>query len=55
MRRAFLRRLNHAFDAHGIEIPFPHLTVYAGTDKDGTAPEHRVRVAGRSEPEAQAE
>jgi moderate conductance mechanosensitive channel len=29
VRREFLRRLKYAFDASGIEIPYPHLTVYA--------------------------
>lgn len=29
-KREFLRRLKYAFDAAGIEIPYPHLTVYAG-------------------------
>jgi small conductance mechanosensitive channel len=38
VRREFLRRLKKAFDARGIEIPFPHLTVYAGVAKDGSAP-----------------
>ncbi|MGH8737294.1 MAG: mechanosensitive ion channel family protein [Burkholderiales bacterium] len=38
VRREFLRRLKKAYDAHGIEIPFPHLTVYAGQLKDGSAP-----------------
>ncbi|MHB0974909.1 MAG: mechanosensitive ion channel family protein [Thiobacillus sp.] len=38
VRREFLYRLKKAFDAAGIEIPFPHLTVYAGQNKDGTAP-----------------
>lgn len=38
VKREFLRRLKAAFDAHGIEIPFPHLTVYAGQLKDGSAP-----------------
>ena len=38
VRREFLRRLKKAFDGHGIEIPFPHLTIYAGAAKDGTAP-----------------
>ncbi len=38
VRREYLRRLKHAFDRAGIEIPFPHVTVYAGHDKDGTAP-----------------
>ncbi|WP_306307891.1 mechanosensitive ion channel family protein [Sulfurirhabdus autotrophica] len=30
IRRAYLRRLKYAFDQKGIEIPFPHLTVYPG-------------------------
>jgi len=38
VRREYLRRLKQAFDRHGIEIPFPHVTVYAGAAKDGTAP-----------------
>ncbi|HEX5738936.1 MAG TPA: mechanosensitive ion channel family protein, partial [Hydrogenophaga sp.] len=38
VRREYLRRLKAAFDAKGIEIPYPHLTVYAGQDKDGKAP-----------------
>jgi small conductance mechanosensitive channel len=42
VRREYLRRLKHAFDAAGIEIPFPHLTVYAGQAKDGSAPSFRV-------------
>jgi moderate conductance mechanosensitive channel len=44
VRREFLRRLKRAFELHGIEIPFPHLTVYAGAGKDGTAPEFRFRT-----------
>ena len=28
VRREFLRRLKSAFDANGVEIPFPHRTVY---------------------------
>ena len=35
VRREYLRRLKHVFDANGIEIPFPHITVYAGEDKQG--------------------
>lgn len=38
VRREYLRRLKQAFDAAGIEIPFPHLTVYPGQSKDGSAP-----------------
>lgn len=44
VRREFLRRLKAAFDARGIEIPFPHLTVYAGIDKSGQAPPLPLRV-----------
>ena len=45
VRREFLRRLKKAFDAHGIEIPFPHVTVYAGAGKDGSAPPFRLARA----------
>lgn len=44
VRREYLRRLKQAFDAHGIEIPFPHLTEYAGAGKDGSAPAFGVRM-----------
>ena len=43
VRRAFLYRLKQAFDAAGIEIPYPHLTLYAGEDKKGSAPPLRVQ------------
>jgi small conductance mechanosensitive channel len=48
VRREFLRRLKQAFDARGIEIPFPHLTVYPGVGKDGAAPGFHVRTAAES-------
>jgi small conductance mechanosensitive channel len=48
VRREFLRRLKSVFDAHGIEIPFPHLTLYAGVDREGRAP--AFHVAGGSAP-----
>lgn len=38
VRREFLRRLKNVFDARGIEIPFPHVTLYAGVGRDGSAP-----------------
>ncbi len=38
VRREYLRRLKAAFDAERIEIPYPHLTVYAGADRSGKAP-----------------
>lgn len=41
--REFNRRLKKAFDERDIEIPFPHLTFYAGQDKKGdAAPIHVV-------------
>jgi small conductance mechanosensitive channel len=36
--REFNRRLKKKFDEKNIEIPFPHLTLYPGSDKDGSAP-----------------
>lgn len=45
-RREFLRRLKLAFDERGIEIPFPHVTLYAGVDKQGSAPPLRVVAEG---------
>jgi small conductance mechanosensitive channel len=38
VRRAFLGRLKQAFEARDIEIPYPHLTIYAGQNKQGKAP-----------------
>lgn len=50
VKREYLRRLKLAFDAKGIEIPYPHITVYAGQDKQGAAPSlplalHRAAAA----------
>lgn len=44
VRREFLRRIKEAFDAHGIEIPYPHMdvTLYAGQGKQDGAPEFRL-------------
>jgi len=42
VKREFLHRLKKAFDEEGIEIPYPHLTVYPGQLKDGSAPPLRV-------------
>ena len=44
--REFNRRMKKRFDALGIEMPFPHRTIYFGTDKNGAAPPARVRVDG---------
>ncbi len=43
VRREYLRRLKMAFDRAGIEIPYPHLTIYAGQDKAGIAPAFQLR------------
>jgi small-conductance mechanosensitive channel len=45
VRREYLRRLKRAFDERGIEIPYPHLTLYAGVDKRGGAPTLPVAIA----------
>ena len=42
--REMNRRIKNAFDARGIEIPFPHRTLYWGEPKEGTAPP--VQVVG---------
>ncbi|MCH8505473.1 MAG: mechanosensitive ion channel [Ectothiorhodospiraceae bacterium] len=36
--REYNRLVKRHLDAAGIEIPFPHLTLYFGQDKDGSAP-----------------
>jgi small conductance mechanosensitive channel len=38
VRRELLKRLKKTFDARDIELPFPHVTVYPGKLKDGSAP-----------------
>ena len=45
VKREYLKRLKKAFDARDIEIPFPHLTVYPGSRKDGAAPPLHVAVS----------
>jgi small conductance mechanosensitive channel len=44
VKREYLRRIKAAFDERGIEIPFPHVTLYAGAGKDGQAPPLPMRV-----------
>ncbi|XKE45700.1 mechanosensitive ion channel [Halomonas organivorans] len=45
--RAYNRLVKRHFDAAGIEIPFPHTTLYFGVDKEGGAPPANVRVMPR--------
>lgn len=44
LQRKFHHMLKNRFDAEGIEIPFPHRTVYFGEDSRGEAPPARVRM-----------
>jgi len=44
VRREFLYRIKTAFDAAGIEIPYPHLTLYAGQAKHGETPSFKVQA-----------
>jgi small conductance mechanosensitive channel len=54
--REFNRRMKNRFDELGIEIPFPHQTLYFGVDKEGKAPPARVALtaeqADHAEPAA---
>jgi small conductance mechanosensitive channel len=49
VRREFLQRVKAAFDANDIEIPYPHLTVYAGEPKHKAAPAFNVRSLSSAE------
>jgi small conductance mechanosensitive channel len=42
--RAYNRLVKLHFDAKGIEIPFPHTTLYFGVGKEGEAPPANVRL-----------
>jgi len=42
--RAYNRLVKLRFDEAGIEIPFPHTTLYFGEDKQGQSPAANVRV-----------
>ncbi|MFP1681913.1 mechanosensitive ion channel domain-containing protein [Alloalcanivorax sp. C16-1] len=42
--RAYNRLVKKYFDQAGIEIPFPHTTLYFGEDKDGKAPPAYIKV-----------
>ncbi len=42
--REFNRRIKNRFDELGIEIPFPHQTIYFGADREGKAPPAMVRL-----------
>ncbi|MDP3608980.1 MAG: mechanosensitive ion channel family protein [Methylophilus sp.] len=42
VRREYFRRIKYAFEKHNIEIPYPHLTLYPGESREGTAPALRI-------------
>lgn len=50
--RAYNRCVKDLFDEAGIEIPYPHMTVYFGADKQGGAPPAQVALTDRSGSEA---
>jgi len=45
--REFNRRMKKRFDELGIEIPFPHRTIYFGEDKAGEAPIARIAMVDK--------
>lgn len=47
VQREFHRRIKRRFDDLSIEIPFPHLTVYPGQPKQGSAPPLNLSVTAR--------
>lgn len=49
--RELNRRIKKRFDELGIEIPFPHTTIYFGEDKKGEAPPARLRMERKAGPE----
>ena len=44
VKREFNRRVKKAFDERGIEIPFPHQTIYLGEPKEGPAAPLHVQI-----------
>ncbi|MDX5445325.1 MAG: mechanosensitive ion channel [Zoogloeaceae bacterium] len=52
--RAYNRLVKRHFDAAGIEIPFPHMTLYFGEDKQGKAPPANLRIVGTPTPAEEA-
>ena len=59
VRREYHRRIKAAFDAQGIEIPFPHLTLWAGAARPDQPPAPAMRLAveraGRTPADARSE
>ncbi len=51
LERDFRRRIKNRFDELGIEIPYPHQTIYFGENKQGMASPARVQIQGPSKPD----
>jgi len=51
--REFNRRMKKVFDQRGIEIPFPHHTIYMGEPKEGPAPALQVHLKETNPPESE--
>ncbi len=49
VRRGFNRLMKLVFDERGIEIPFPHTTLYFGEDKAGRSPPAQLHLTGAEE------
>jgi small conductance mechanosensitive channel len=45
--RAYNELIKEIFDREGVEIPFPHVTLYMGQDRDGAAPPLNLRPMHR--------
>ncbi len=44
VRREFLKRIKQAFDDKNIEIPFPHITLYSGQNKNTLTPPFQIKT-----------
>ncbi|SIR37696.1 small conductance mechanosensitive channel [Rhizobium sp. RU20A] len=53
--RAYNEFIKQVFDRRGIEIPFPHVTLYMGEDKAGKAPPLRLERAKPETPRPEGE
>jgi moderate conductance mechanosensitive channel len=45
--RAYNELIKQVFDRENVEIPFPHMTLYMGQDRDGSAPPLNLRTLAR--------
>jgi moderate conductance mechanosensitive channel len=52
VRREYLRRVKAAFDQAGVEIPYPHVTLYAGAGKHNPAPPFPVQTRANRQAES---